>query len=166
MTHTNDARISLVEGKEQFAHERFLATWEEAFARLRGRPRGLSPYLPLVQRLPWHTEHERGLREVPLRKIVGSVNRPDQFTAQLRPRSDLLRERWSRVYAANLSSEGLPPIELYQYGDNYYVRDGHHRCSVARALGAREIQAYVTELIGPEPATDGLPSMEAKARGC
>ncbi|MCY4009498.1 MAG: hypothetical protein OXF22_07085 [Anaerolineaceae bacterium] len=142
-------RLALVEGKEQFNQERFQAAWEETIARLRGRPRGLAPYLPVVQRLPWHTEHERGIREVPLRSIVGSVNRAHQFTAQMRPRSDLLRERWSRVYAAALSSQGLPPIELYQYGDAYYVRDGHHRCSVARALGAREMQAYVTELIGP-----------------
>ena len=154
MTHAGDFRIGLVEGKEQFAHERFLAAWEEAFARLRGRPRGLAPYLPVVRRLPWHSERERGLREVPLRQIVGSVNRPDQFTAQLRPRSKVQRDRWSRVYAATLASVGLPPIELYQYGDHYYLRDGHHRASVARALGAREVQAYVTELIGPAPATD------------
>lgn len=153
MTHSGDFRIGLVEGKEQFAHERLLATWEEAFSRLRGRPRGLAPYLPVVQRLPWHTEHERGLREVPLRKIVGSVNRPNQFTTQWRPRREIQRDRWSRVYAATVASEGLPPIELYQYGDAYYVKDGHHRASVARALGAREVQAYVTELIGPAPAT-------------
>lgn len=154
MTSDNEFRLGLVAGKEQFSHERLLAAWEEAYARLRGRPRELASYLPIVQRLPWHTEHERGLQNVPLRRIVGSVNRPRQFTARLRPRSDRLRERWSRVYAHTLSSEGLPPVELYQYGDNYYLRDGHHRCSVAQALGAREIEAYVTELIGP-PAEGG-----------
>lgn len=150
-------RLALVEGKEQFNHERLEATWEEAIARLRGRPRGLAPYLPVVRRLSWHTEHERGIREVPLQQIVGSVNRAEQFTAQMRPRSDLLRERWSRVYAAALASQGLPPIELYQYGDDFFVRDGHHRASVARALGAREMQAYVTELIGP-PIEGGPPA--------
>ncbi len=166
MTSESDFRLGLVEGKEQFAHERQRAAWEEAYARLRGRPRELAPYLAIVQRLPWHTEHERGLREVPLRRIVGSVNRPRQFTAHLRPRSDAMRERWSRVYAAAVAAEGLPPIEVYQYGDAYYLHDGHHRCSVAQALGAREIQAYVTELIGPAlPATSSL-GMEGSARRC
>ena len=164
MTDESGFQFGLVQGKEQFAHERQRAAWEEAYARLRGRPRELAPYLAIVQRLPWHTEHERGLREVPLRRIVGSVNRPRQFTTHLRPRSDALRERWSRVYAATLAAEGLPPIEVYQYGNAYYLRDGHHRCSVAQALGAREIQAYVTELIGPAaPATSSL-GIECNAR--
>lgn len=151
MSGDREFAIHLAEAKEQFAHERLRAAWEERLARLRGCPRELAPYLPIVQRLPWHTERERGLREVPLRRIIGSVNRPGQFTARLRPRSDFQRERWSRVYAHTLGSVGLPPIELYQYGDDYYLRDGHHRASVASALGAREIQAYVTRLIGPVP---------------
>jgi len=41
---------------------------------------------------------------------------------------------------------GLPPIEVYQIGDAYFVHDGHHRISVARQNKAKEVQAYVTEV--------------------
>ena len=43
--------------------------------------------------------------------------------------------------------EALPPVDLMKIGEIYFVRDGHHRVSVARALGARDIDAYVTEVI-------------------
>ena len=40
----------------------------------------------------------------------------------------------------------LPPISVYRLGDRHYVDDGHHRVSVARALGMAAIDAEVTEL--------------------
>jgi hypothetical protein len=42
--------------------------------------------------------------------------------------------------------EGYPPIEVYKVGDVYFVRDGNHRVSVARANGLTTIEAYVTEI--------------------
>jgi hypothetical protein len=47
----------------------------------------------------------------------------------------------------------LPPVVLVQVGDVYFVRDGHHRISVARALGQLDIEAEVTvwHLSGPLP---------------
>ena len=48
----------------------------------------------------------------------------------------------------------LPPIELIRLGDTYYVRDGHHRVSVARALGQDEIDAQVIVWdVAPAPST-------------
>ena len=41
----------------------------------------------------------------------------------------------------------MPPVELLKVGDIYFVRDGHHRVSVARALGRADIDAYVTDVI-------------------
>jgi hypothetical protein len=38
----------------------------------------------------------------------------------------------------------LPPVELIQVGDVYFVRDGHHRISVARMMGQDSIDAEVT----------------------
>jgi nucleotide-binding universal stress UspA family protein len=51
---------------------------------------------------------------------------------------------------------GLPPIEVYQIGDAYFVLDGNHRVSVARELGASHIQAYVTEVISRVPLSPDI----------
>src|SRR4051812_6289749 len=40
----------------------------------------------------------------------------------------------------------MPPISVYRIGDLHFVRDGHHRVSVARALGLDDIDAYVTQV--------------------
>jgi nucleotide-binding universal stress UspA family protein len=54
--------------------------------------------------------------------------------------------RWARVKALAEGLQGLPPIEVYKVGEAYFVSDGHHRVSVAKQLGARSIEAYVTEV--------------------
>ena len=43
--------------------------------------------------------------------------------------------------------ESMPPINVYQVGDLYFVRDGHHRVSIALAIGHTVIDAYVTEVL-------------------
>jgi hypothetical protein len=48
------------------------------------------------------------------------------------------------VDAAREGLVGLPPVELLKVGDLYFVRDGNHRVSVARAHGEPTIEAYVT----------------------
>ena len=88
----------------------------------------------------------KGLQDIPLDKIVGSVGRHKDFTGTFLPKMGEMKERWSRVYAKMNSMEGVPPIEVYQVDDVYFVRDGNHRVSVARELGSETIQAHVTEL--------------------
>ena len=41
----------------------------------------------------------------------------------------------------------MPPIDVYQVDDSYYVIDGHHRVSVAIATGHTTIEAHVTEVL-------------------
>ena len=55
-----------------------------------------------------------------------------------------MRDRWVRVATAMIQGLALPPIDIIQVGDQFFVRDGHHRVSVARALGQVEIEAHVT----------------------
>jgi hypothetical protein len=43
--------------------------------------------------------------------------------------------------------EAMPPIDVYRIGELHFVRDGHHRVSVARQLGLEVIEAYVTEIL-------------------
>jgi hypothetical protein len=66
------------------------------------------------------------------------------------------RERWLRIKRAQLDDRGLPPVELTKVGEIYFVRDGHHRISVARQAGQREIDAHVVELTSNVPLTADL----------
>lgn len=86
---------------------------------------------------------------IPLDRIVGSVGRYRDFTRSFLPTENVNRERWIRV-ASLLDGPGWPPIEVYKVGDVYFVADGNHRVSVARSLGMKEIEAYVTEVKLPE----------------
>lgn len=80
---------------------------------------------------------------VPLEKIVGSEGRTHDFDRHFRPLTDHIRDRWLGIAAARRQGVILPPVELIQVGDKYFVRDGHHRISVARALGQAEIEAVI-----------------------
>lgn len=88
-----------------------------------------------------------GLRNVDINAIQGSENRSHDFDRKFRPLRDTTRDRWYSVARAWQQSCALPPIELIQIDNVYVVRDGHHRISVARAFGQREIDAVVTTLI-------------------
>lgn len=88
--------------------------------------------------------HYAGLRTVCLSRIRGSEGRSEDFTAEFRPLKAHNRERWLRVALAHLKGIVLPPVELIQVGDDYFVRDGNHRVSVARAFGQESIEALVT----------------------
>jgi len=88
-----------------------------------------------------------GLKDVPLSKIVGSVGRYRDFNRAFLPLNDSQENRWRGVYDLTAHGEGFPPIELFKIGDIYFVRDGNHRVSVARANGTPSIEAYVTEYV-------------------
>ena len=85
-----------------------------------------------------------GLRDVSLSEIQGSEGRNDDFDVTFRPLRPHHRDRWLNIFAARQRGAALPPVELIQVGERYFVRDGHHRISVARALGQEEIEANVT----------------------
>jgi uncharacterized ParB-like nuclease family protein len=88
---------------------------------------------------------DRGLQEIPLDRIRGSVGRYDDFTSAFLPRKrHNMRQRWERVDVA-MRAGRTPPIEVYQVGESYFVLDGNHRVSVARQLGLETIEAYVCE---------------------
>ncbi len=88
--------------------------------------------------------HYAGVQTVAIRSIRGSEGRLIDFDAEFRPLHDRTRDRWVSVAAARLRGTRLPPVELIKSGDDYFVRDGHHRISVARALGEEFIEANVT----------------------
>jgi hypothetical protein len=84
-----------------------------------------------------------GVVNIPISKIAGSEGRVRDFDNAFRPLNDHTRDRWIGIAVARRNGVELPPVELIQVGDEYYVRDGHHRISVARAAGQTEIEARI-----------------------
>ncbi|MEP7290232.1 MAG: hypothetical protein ABI835_00560 [Chloroflexota bacterium] len=138
--------MNFLEGVNAFQNARVRAFWDEVLALVRGKPAELLSFEDIRARLRLREENYRGLQDVPLDQITGSVGRYREFTGKFLPKQNKMQERWSRVYAQASGMMGLPPIELYKVGDVYFVRDGNHRVSVARQLNSKTIQAHVTEL--------------------
>jgi len=129
-----------------FHRARRQAALQQIMARLTGRPADLLSYEEVRRKLKARESGGAKLEDVPLDAIVGSVGRYSDFTRSFLPRRDSDAGRWARVKVATTDLRGLPPIEVYQVGQAYFVRDGNHRVSVARQLGATHIQAYVTRV--------------------
>jgi hypothetical protein len=126
--------------------------------RLRREPDDVNLILPfdeVVAALGRVGEQRLGLRTIPLSRIVGSVDSMRDFDRQFRPTSSRIRERWERLALAQRRGESVPPIDVYQVGDLYFVADGHHRVSIALATGQKTIDAFVTEVLTAVPA-DGI----------
>jgi hypothetical protein len=87
--------------------------------------------------------YSAGIQMVAIDQIQGSQGRCRDFDRAFYPRQDHSENRWLRVATARELGMALPPVELVQVGNIYFVRDGHHRISVARALGQTEIEAEV-----------------------
>lgn len=107
-------------------------------------------------------EHYRGLQVVPVDRIVGSEGRYRDFNKQFLPRHDHLRRRWAKVDEAHITNVILPAIRLYEIGGVYFVRDGNHRVSVARAQGVESIDAEVISLDSQIELEPGLTRDELK----
>ncbi len=100
----------------------------------------------VVDALGRRAENYLGTKVIPLDAIVGSVDKVRDFDRRFRPTSARSRQRWERLARASRTGEEIPPIDVYQVGDYYFVRDGHHRVSVARSLGISLIEARVTAI--------------------
>lgn len=146
MTDDSGFRNYLQEGMNVFQNARRQAFVQELMGLVRGKSAELLSFDDIKARLRLREESYKGLQNVPVEKIVGSVGRYRDFTSNFLPRGSTSRDRWSRVYAQVNSLEGVPPVELYKVGDVYFVRDGNHRVSVAKQLHSQTIEAHVTEL--------------------
>jgi len=146
---------------QDFRRARRRAAMEVILSRLTGKSSDLLPFEQVSQMLRVTESEPRGLQEIPLDAIVGSVARYTDFTRNFLPRHDATQERWARVEMAASDPRGLPPIDVYQIGQAYFVADGNHRVSVARRLGAKTIFAHVTQVhtkvtLTPDVSPDDL----------
>jgi hypothetical protein len=138
-----------------FDRARMSAFMEDVLNILQGRPLDLLPFDEVRERLHLKQIVDRGIQEVPLDRIVGTVGREREFTRAFLPREEALRQRWEELKDLAEGLIGFPPVELYYVNDIYFVVDGHHRVSVARALEAPTIEAQVKEFISPVPLNPG-----------
>jgi hypothetical protein len=126
---------------------------QRALARLSARLRRaedvnhILPFEEVVRALGRTGERRLGQQLITLDSIVGTVDRSREFDRAFRPTSPRVRERWQRINLAQRKGQAMPPIDVYRIGDMHFVKDGHHRVSVARAFGHRDIAAYVTEVL-------------------
>jgi hypothetical protein len=111
--------------------------------RKEGGDRRALSFQEVVDALGVVDEVSLGIRVIPVEQIVGSVDRVREFDPKFRPRTGRSRQRFERIDEAVRRGEPLPPIDVYQIGEIYFVRDGHHRVAVHRALELPEIEADV-----------------------
>ena len=96
---------------EDFRRARWQAALQQAYARMTGRSNDLLSYEDVRRALHATTQIERGLQDIPLEAIIGSVGRYSDFTRSFLPRSDTMRDRWARVSAIATNGSGWPPIQ-------------------------------------------------------
>ena len=145
-----DTGFSTADAQDDFQRARRRQVMSRLARRLAREPGDIDVILPfdeVVAALGRVDERYVGLETIPLDSILGTVDRAKGFDREFRPTSSRVRARWERIANAVRRGEAMPPISVYRIGDVYFVRDGHHRVSVARALGHNMIEAYVVEVI-------------------
>ena len=128
-----------------FRRARVQAKFEQLMAQLTGKSTHLFSYEDVSRKLRTGNMIDRGIQDILLEAIVGSVGRYRDFSRSFLPLSDSNEERWANVKVAQ-ELKGTPPIEVYQIGQVYFVLDGNHRVSVAKQLGLKTIEAHVVEV--------------------
>jgi len=138
--------LNYTQAISDFRDARRKANLQALWARLGKQTRELLSYEEVQKALQLTGGVPRGLQDIPIDHIIGSVGRYRDFSRDFLPLTDEDEERWARVELAMNTMTGVPPIDVYKVGEVYFVRDGHHRVSVAKQMGATSIQAYVTEI--------------------
>ncbi len=154
---SDDAPPSLnLQSQADFAAARLKALFRELLAFLTGQPNELLAFERVRERLHIGGPIYRGVHTVPIRQILGSVDRYRDFDRAFLPKQDFMAERWQKVTRAWYQDISLPPVLLYKVGEVYFVVDGHHRVSVAREKGQEAIEAEVRECAVRVPVTADL----------
>ena len=106
----------------------------------------LTNYQSYIEKFHVCSQKSAGLQLVALDKINGSISRSGEFTMDFRPIAHHTRERWLAIAKIHVQGRALPPVMLYEVNGQYFVVDGHHRISVAKAAGQVDIEAVVTRI--------------------
>jgi hypothetical protein len=145
----------LIDAQTAFARQRRRRRFDKLVSRLRGSTAQLRSLEGALGERPPALRRIARLEAIPLCSVVGTAEpaKARVFDGRFRvPESS--RRRWEALWLAHRRGAAVPPISVFRVGDHHYVDDGHHRVSVAHALGMASIDAEVTELaLGREGAT-------------
>jgi hypothetical protein len=127
----------------KFSTLRSAARRDALWAKVMGKTTKLASF---PEEAPEKSPNRRftGTQDIPVEQIIGTISRQRDFDHKFRPLSKHLRDRWVNAYLT-LERDGWSPILVHKVGDHYYVEDGHHRVSIAQALGVTFIPAKVWE---------------------
>ncbi len=139
-----------VRARQDFERALRQAARRQLSQRIWPRCNDLMPAAPVFGALELGHRKNLGVQRVALDRIVGSTGRTQDFDLAFLPRHRGLEGRWTSLASARRQGLPLPAVLLYQVGQAYFVEDGHHRVSVARAADLQEISARVIE-IDPSP---------------
>jgi len=129
---------------------------------LRPEKQELLSFYDVKSMIKTKSESYRGMQSVEINKIAGSEGRYSDFNKAFLPKKEHLRKRWESIDKAYIKDVILPAIQLYKIGEIYFVRDGNHRVSVAKAQGVFSIDAEVTELSTEVALTSGMNMLDLK----
>ena len=169
MIHQATEMLYLAErvSEELYAQARARARRGRLWSALTGRSRRLLALAEIEATHAVRARHQAGVRTVAVDQIRGSENRSDDFDREFYPLHDHNKGRWLSVAEAWERGTVLPPVELIEVGGVYFVRDGHHRISLARTLGQQDIEAHVLtwQVDGPLPWDDRTRAPRWSPRG-
>jgi hypothetical protein len=143
-----DAEDDFTRARRRYALDR-LGSW---LRRDAGEDR-LLQFDQVISALGFRGEYYLGLRTIRLDTVVGTVEKARDFDRRFRPASEHDRQRWEQLDVAERDGAVIPPIEVYRVGGLHFVKDGHHRVSVAMTTGQQMIDADVTVVLTQRPAT-------------
>lgn len=129
--------------RQEFEHSHRHSTLNKIWSKIIGRRFSLLDLREVQRTVHARTKSYAGLQWVSVGQIVGSEGRSRDFDRAWRPLKMVSRQRWMNIAVARTQGVNMPAVDLIQIGDMYFVRDGHHRISVAKAQGQLEIEANV-----------------------
>jgi nucleotide-binding universal stress UspA family protein/uncharacterized ParB-like nuclease family protein len=142
----NNYYLTMQDALLDFRQARRRAAAKKILSKITGEKNELLSFEEVRKLLRAQGRQERGIQEIPLEAIIGSVSRYEDFTRDFLPLKNVSPQRWANIQLLANGVAGLPPIEVYKLGEAYFVIDGNHRVSVARKIGASTIQAIVHEV--------------------
>ena len=136
--------------QDDYAQARRQAFWRGIWRRLSHKCNDLLPTGEFLEKIHIQGLHNHGLKKVAIKRIVGSSARYRDFDLAFLPRRPSADGRWENIARARYEQIDLPPPILLKIGNSYFVEDGNHRISVARAAGQEYIDALVTTIDSPD----------------
>lgn len=149
-----DNRNTIYFSEAQAAYRKFLKSSRGMLGLNFKKQENLKSFTEIQKEENAYNSVNLGIKEIPLDKIVGSVEKYSYFDKNFVPKNDIVKQRWINIYVGYMTDSMLPPVILYKIKDDYYVYDGNHRVSVAKFLNFASIEAEVEEFLPTKDTKD------------